>query len=452
MRLFAKLNLFFVIISSLACAEVLAQWKIEKVSLVQYDLPRKTAFVTSKGSSMRCPGIFVQVTATGPEGKKLVGLGDILPRSLVTNETSADAWAGAQRMREKLKGQSLPGTSPDEDLRAVRELLQELRLVATTQNLTTRNPPAPHRQLRATLCGYDMALLDLVGQIHNKPIAGLLTAAPRNELAISASTLGADLKPEAIGKAIETLHPSYRAVRLKIGEDRERDLENLRTIAEFIVATESATEIFVDVNGAWKDADTSIARLKEITEVFKNSGFSGRFICEQPTSEEDWDAMAAVTKQAREWNSAEGPKIIIMADESLWDAKDVATLLEKQAADAVNIKIQKAGGLLESFDMAMLLHENAPGVEVYIGGLIMTDICAYANLQLGLAVPRLDYMTGALPRGSAFRQQPAVSPLTYSHERTIAMPANPGLGTALDLGAISSAILQTYPETKETSM
>lgn len=444
MKLTATLGRILLIVF-LTAASAWADFTIQSVDLFQFKLPKKTAFVTSKGSSDSCPGIFVTIEAAGDQGQTLKAVGEILPRALVTNEISSDAWRGAQVFREFLMGKNLAGKNLDEDADAVRSWLKELFALAARQKLETRHPPLAGRQLRATLCGFDMALLDFVGQVHGESIAQVLGGEARKDVTISATTYGADTEEADLqGKVFDT-NPSYRAVRLKIGLDDEADLSKIRTVALAMVAEGRGREIWVDVNQAWKTAEKSVAMLDRIRKVFAGTGFTSRFICEQPTHELDIPALAAVTKQTREWAKADPFKIITMADEAMWDAADAAEIVKLDAADAVNIKIVKAGGLMGSLEIGKYLAGHAPKIEVYVGGLIMTDISATANLQLCLALPRLDYATGPLPRATAFPVQPATVPLVYVQGRTLDQPKAAGLGTGLDLAAVKPFILKTYP-------
>lgn len=424
---------------------VSADWEIMEVELLRYNIPRKTAFVTAKGSSDSCPGIFVLLHAEDTSGKRVSGLGDILPRGLVTNEIQRDAWVGALAMREALLGKKLADGTPAEGVAEIEKWMEELGGIASKQQLTTKYPPLPHRQLRATLCGFDIALLDLLGNIHGVSIADLLAEEPSAEITLSAATLGADIDAEELRRRLGTMPEAYRAVRMKVGADDEADLVKLDILARALVAEGRGREIFVDVNQAWKDAGKSLEMLSKIREILREAEFKSRFICEQPTYQHDWPAMAEVTRETRAWNEEEPFQFVVMADESLWDSRDAAEMLDHDAADAVNIKIQKAGGLLESMRIARLLNERAPGVEVYVGGLIMTDIGAAANLQLCRALPRLDYVTGALPRGSAFPVQPATERLRYSSGRTLRTPTQPGLGTGLDVEAIEEFVGNRMP-------
>ena len=68
----------------LTAVEAQADFTIGSIDLLQYKLQRKTAFVTSKGSSDACPGIFLVIKASDAAGRNLTAVGEILPRGLVT--------------------------------------------------------------------------------------------------------------------------------------------------------------------------------------------------------------------------------------------------------------------------------------------------------------------------------------------------------------------------------
>lgn len=417
---------------------------IQDIKLLQFDLPKKTLFVTSKGTSDSCPGIFIVIRA-GDGTREITAIGEILPRALVTNEISKDAWNGAKVLRQFLIGKTLPGDSLEADRETVRKWMDELFRLAAAQTLATNHPPSATRHLRATLCGYDMALLDTVGQIHHTSIAAVLGGAIRKDISISATTYGADVTEEKFEEKVDSTNDSFRAVRLKVGLSGDSDLKKLRSAAEALVAEGRGREIWVDVNQAWKTAEGSIAILEKIRAELKAAGFTSRFICEQPTIETDIPALAAVTKETRKWGETDPFKIITMADEAMWDVTDAAEIVRLDAADSVNIKIVKAGGLLKSLEIGQYLAIHAPKMEVYVGGLIMTDISATANLQLCLVLPRLDYSTGPLPRTHSYPAQPASQPLAYAHDRTLVIPTQPGLGTGLDQAAVTPFVTKTYP-------
>ncbi|MBC8108191.1 MAG: mandelate racemase/muconate lactonizing enzyme family protein [Anaerolineae bacterium] len=417
---------------------------ITDVRLIDYRIERTKKFVTAKGSSDACSGIFILIQAKSDTGQTWTGLGDALPRSMVTNETAKDAWAGAVAMRKALLNLRLetPRTL-EEDVSTIRVWGGQLQQIANSQKLTTKRPPPAGKQLMATLCGFDEALVDLVAQIHDVPAYQVLGGAKRERVQVSALTFNADETADSLAEKVDDADESLAAMRIKIGLDDEADIKRIVAVARELRKNNRADQqIWVDVNQAWKTPEKSIEMLGRIRDALKAEAFASTFICEQPTIETDMPALAAVTKEIRIWNSGLPFKIITVADEAVWTLDDAKKMVELDAADVLNIKIQKAGGLLPSMDIANYLQKASPNTGVYIGGVVCTDITSWANLQLCFALPRLDYATGCVPR-RAYPVNLATVPVQYekdSKDKTLVSPSKPGLGTALDMSKLEKYI------------
>ncbi|MGC4030332.1 MAG: enolase C-terminal domain-like protein [Tepidisphaeraceae bacterium] len=412
---------------------------IDDVRLIDYRVDRTKVFVTSKGQSDSCYGIFVLVSATDDAGRKFVGLGDALPRGLVTNETVPDAWAGAILMAAELKGKQFGGVDKAADVKTAEDWMAALDTIAAGQKLTTRSPPPADKQLRATLCGFDEAILDLMSQAHGVPLYELLGGAKRQTVTVSAMTYNADASAEELADKADDDGGDYGAMRLKVGLGDEEDVKKIGAVAAELVRHKQTTQIWVDVNQAWKSAEKSLEVLGKIRDALAASGFESTFICEQPTNEKDLPALAAVTAKVREWNKDAKFNIVIMADEAVWTLDDAKKMVELNAADALNIKIQKAGGLLASKRIADFLVSKSPETAIYVGGVVATDITSWANLQLCIALPRLDWATSCIPR-RAYKVNVSAVPVTYKVGKTLAIPATPGLGTTLAMDKLKRYI------------
>ena len=435
-RLGYKPALLLTLLAATASAGPLS---VESVEVLDYRIDRKKPFVTSKGTSNSVYGLFFLVTAKSGE-QSIVGLGDALPRGTVTNESINDAFAGAQAMAPVVKGLTFDGDLAT-DRETIVRTMAKLSDIAAAQKLTYAHPPAPDKQLRATLCGVEMALLDLVARRHNVPLAEVLGPVVRDKVSVSALTANADATADELADQAEE-SDAYGAVRVKIGLNVDDDLHKLVAVAKAMPA-EKPSDIWVDVNQAWKTAEASIDNLNKIRAALSKAGYAGRFICEQPTVETDLPALAAVTKAMRAGNDGAKCKIVVMADEAVWTLADAKKMVELDAADYLNIKIQKSGGLLEAMEIGRYLQEKSPATGIYVGGVVSTDITAYANLQLCFALPRLDFATGCVPR-RANKFNPAASPLKYDDGKSFDRPKAPGLGTALKSDGLKPYVRRDY--------
>ncbi len=223
------------------------------IDLLGFDLPKENAFVTAKASSDSCYGIFVILKGGDKSGKSIEAVGEILPRTLMTNELLADSWTGASAMRDFLLKTELDGFTLEEDVAGVEKIMESLREIAADTKLTWKRPPPAEYQLRATLAGFDMALLDFIGQKHGVPIYDVLGGQLRDSVTLAAITFSANVKAYDLADKARGLRSSYPAIRIKLGLDPDSDLDRLQGVTSVIVEQDNGRAIWVDMNKSWKD-------------------------------------------------------------------------------------------------------------------------------------------------------------------------------------------------------
>jgi L-alanine-DL-glutamate epimerase-like enolase superfamily enzyme len=125
----------------------------------------------------------------------------------------------------------------------------------------------------------------------------------------------------------------------------------------------------IDANQAW-DAETAI----RVIRAAEDAGL-GLELVEQPVAAHDLDALAAVTA------AVDTP---IMADESVRTAHDVRRVAGRGAADLVNIKLAKTGGLVEALVAAHVAREA--GLGVVIGCMMESHVGVSAAAHLAAVV------------------------------------------------------------------
>lgn len=125
----------------------------------------------------------------------------------------------------------------------------------------------------------------------------------------------------------------------------------------------------VDANQAW-DAATAI----RVIRAAEDAGL-GLELVEQPVAAYDLADLHAVTAAVA---------TPIMADESVRTARDVRMIADRGAADLVNIKLAKTGGLLEA--LAAAEAAQAAGLGVVIGCMMESHVGVSAAAHLAAAV------------------------------------------------------------------
>ncbi len=250
------------------------------------------------------------------------------------------------------RGECVPypryGETPEETLAALKSMQEPVARGLDRQALQAAMPAGAARN------ALDCALLDLEAKIAGQRVWNLLgRPAPRACTTAYTISLGT---PEAMAAA--TARAAQRPLlKIKLGGDGD----GARIAAVRTAAPES--ELIVDANEAWT-SDNLAQRLAECAEA-------GVTLVEQPLPAGQDEALARIRRP-----------LSVCADESVHDRSSLAGLRERY--DAVNIKLDKTGGLTEA--MAMADAAQALGFEIMIGCMVATSLAmAPAMLLAGQA-------------------------------------------------------------------
>jgi L-Ala-D/L-Glu epimerase len=188
----------------------------------------------------------------------------------------------------------------------------------------------------------DCALWDLEAKMSGKPAyAGVCAAPPRPIVTAYTLSLGT---PETMAEQA-ALNAARPLLKVKIGG--ENDIERIRAV----VAAAPRSKIILDANEGWTDENIE-ANLAAAAEL-------GVALIEQPLPAGRDEILRRIAHA-----------VPICADESVHEARD----LEKLAGlyDAINIKLDKAGGLTA----AMLLRDRARelGLSIMVGCMVGTSL------------------------------------------------------------------------------
>jgi L-alanine-DL-glutamate epimerase-like enolase superfamily enzyme len=109
--------------------------------------------------------------------------------------------------------------------------------------------------------------------------------------------------------------------------------------------------------------------------------FGGNLVLlEQPVAREDLEALAAIRRETG---------IPIAADESVRCLADAKQVVQRQAADYINIKIMKTG-VMEAHEIA--LFTLASGLKLMVGGMVETRIAMGCSFSLVLGLKGFDIL------------------------------------------------------------
>lgn len=201
---------------------------------------------------------------------------------------------------------------------------------------------AAHVAPKAARNALDCALWDLEAKLAGKPawrLAGLSEPQP----VITAYTLSLDT-PEAMAKAAAAA-ADRPLLKLKLGRagDEER-LDAIRKAAP-------KARLIVDANEGWNEAV-----LPRMLEACAKAGIE---LVEQPLPASDDEALRGIDR-----------KVVICADESAHDASGIKKLIGKY--DALNIKLDKTGGLTGALELARAARDN--DLKIMVGCMLATSL------------------------------------------------------------------------------
>lgn len=252
-------------------------------------------------------------------------------------------------------------------------------------------PPGP----RPAMCALDMALHDYWARAIGQPLQILLGVDPSRAPTI--------FQTVSIPDRLEELTPAdldHPRLKLKLGSgDGERDIAIVQRVRSMTDA-----EVCVDANGAWSipEAVSVIPRLNELGVLF----------VEQPIADTDPDDWHLLRRLLPRSNT---PPLI--ADESFRTADDAIALAG--AADGVNVKLAKCGGIAAS--LALIHLARALDQKVVLGCMIESSLAISAAATLA---PLSDY---ADLDGAGFLTDDPFVGVTFHSGRPV-MSDQPGLG------------------------
>jgi L-alanine-DL-glutamate epimerase-like enolase superfamily enzyme len=124
----------------------------------------------------------------------------------------------------------------------------------------------------------------------------------------------------------------------------------------------------------------------------------------------------------------------VMADEAVWTTRDLRELIRLRAADMINIKLAKCGGLREALELAKLAREN--NVVAIAGCMAESHVGIASAAALASAMggdARDESIAQDLDGGLLLMHSPVDGGVSYDGDR-VTLSGLPGTG----IGGVSS--------------
>ena len=209
----------------------------------------------------------------------------------------------------------------------------------------------------------DMALYDLWARAQKKPLYQLLGGARasfKTDITISVNPVF-----QMVEDSLDAVKQGFDILKVKVGKEGEKDVERIAAIRE---AVGPNVQLRVDANQGWE--------AKEAVRIIR--AMEDRGLCldlvEQPVPAMDTDGLEHVTR------NVETP---ILADEAVFSPRDAENIILRRAADLINIKLMKTGGIWNALKICRMAEEH--GVECMLGCMLESrlSVAAAAHLAAG---------------------------------------------------------------------
>ena len=209
----------------------------------------------------------------------------------------------------------------------------------------------------------DMAIYDLYAKSLKRPLYQILGGSKKEietDLTISVNPI-----PEMVKDSLSAVNRGFSILKIKVGKEAEKDVERIREIRN---AVGPDVKIRVDANQGWnaKQAVTIIQRMEDLGLAID--------LVEQPVKANDLEGMKFVTSHTA---------TTILADESVFCPGDAIRIFEEQAADMVNIKLMKTGGIYEALKICQIA--EIYGKECMVGCMLESKVAVSAAAHLAAA-------------------------------------------------------------------
>jgi len=351
--------------------------KITEVRLGMISIPLHTPFKTALRSVSSVEDVVVEIhTDTGH-----IGYGEAPPTGVITGDTTGSITGAIRDHISKV----IIGRDVDdfEDLmRAINECIEH--------NTSAK-------------AAVDMALWDLYGQLYKIPVYKLLGGCRKS--IVTDITISVNDPEEMARDTVDAIRRGYDCLKIKVGKDADLDIRRLIAVRD---AAEGKAILRIDANQGWtpKEAVRVLNRMLDMGIELE--------LVEQPVKAFDIDGLKYVTEHS---------DVPVLADESVFSPMDAIKILQMRAADIVNIKLMKCGGIYNALRIATAA--ELYGAKCMIGCMLESKLSVNAAVHVACARKVITIVD--LDGPSLCKEDPILGGAAFD-EKLITVSDEPGLG------------------------
>ncbi|HUU07272.1 MAG TPA: dipeptide epimerase [Thermoplasmata archaeon] len=350
---------------------------IDDLRFEAFLIKRKSVFRIATGASDVEDNVIVRL---GSDGE--FGVGSASP-SDVTHETKDTITDFLRAARQRVTGVD------ESDLSALHESLDSVA-----------------RGNTAAKAAVDMAAYDLLAKRADKRVFELLGGAGDGSM-LTDITIGIEDREETVKRAVAHCAEGFRALKLKVGLCLSEDIERMTAVRD---AIGPCVEMRVDANQGYS--------VDEASRFCEEMHTLGVVLVEQPVDADDYEGLRKVRERS---------PVPIMADECLRTVDDARKVAEMGAADIINIKLMKSGGIHPAVEIDEIAKDA--GMTTMVGCMGEIQLSIAAGLHFALGSGNVRYVD--LDSHFSMIDDPSTG-LTFK-DGALGVAPRPGLGVATDL-------------------
>ncbi|HJS53273.1 MAG TPA: dipeptide epimerase, partial [Chitinophagaceae bacterium] len=347
---------------------------ISQIEIYKLRIPLIEPFITSLAYETHVENVIVVIRTN--EG--LTGFGECSPYMPVNGESIDTCFVVGQYFAKLLKGKNA--------LKLREHLTAMDKLIYANTSIKS---------------AFDIALHDIIGQHKEVPLYKLYGGKNNKEL-VTDYTVSLDNAEKMAADALKIKNAGYPAIKVKLGESKKKDVERIKMIRK---AVGDKIPVRIDANQGWG--------VKEAIETLNELDQYNVEHCEEPIAKWDFMRLRKVKKNS---------PIPIMADESCGDAHDAERLLKLKACDMFNIKVGKAGGVFNAYEIVKL--GDKAKMHMQVGAFLESRLGMTASAHLALCSDHIVHCDFDTPL--MFSEDVVSGGLTYHANGVMKVPDGPG--------------------------
>lgn len=313
----------------------------------------------------------------------IIGYGAAAPTEVITGETTESIISAINYLKKYLIG---------------KNLLNSNRLFYLLNSKIENNTSAK--------AAIDIAIYDLLAKNFNLPLYKYLGGG-KKEL-ITDLTISLNTPNEMVKDCKDAVKLGFKTLKIKLGDDLHKDLKRLKAINQSI---NSSIKFRIDANQAWKPKEAI-----KIINYMRQENINIELV-EQPVYYKDLEGLKYVTQNVN---------VPILADEAVYSPKDAMKIITMRAADMLNIKLMKTGGIYNALKIAKLAEIN--NIDCMIGCMMENSISVSAAAHLSASQKIIRFNDLDVP--SLIKNDGVNKKIVFENEKVI-LNKSPGIGVNL---------------------